>query len=62
MSNEDKMIIDMLQKLSEQSVEKIEGFRKKCLESLKGMDESLSEFTNALCDVAIKRRSSMEVV
>lgn len=61
MSNEDKMIMDMVQKLSEKSVEQIEGFRKQCLEALKGMDESIVEFTNALCDVAIKRRMNTEV-
>lgn len=60
MSNEDKMIMDMVQKLSEKSVEQIEGFRKQCLDALKEMDESTVEFTNAICDVAVKRRMNME--
>lgn len=60
MSDEDKMIMDMVQKLSEKSVEQIEGFRKQCLDALKGMDESTVEFTNAICDVAVKRRMNME--
>lgn len=61
MSDEDKMIMDMVQKLSEKSLEQIEGFRKQCLEALEGMDESTVEFTNALCDVAIKRKKHLEV-
>lgn len=60
MSDEDKMIMDMVQKLSEKSVEQIEGFRKQCLDALKEMDESAVEFTNAICDVAVKRRMNME--
>ena len=60
MSDEDKMIMDMVQKLSKKSLEQIEGFRKQCLEALEGMDESTVEFTNALCDVAVKRRMNME--
>lgn len=60
MNNEDKMIMDMVQKLSEKPVEQIQEFRKRCLNALKGMDESTVEFTNALCDVAIKRRMNME--
>lgn len=61
MSDEDKMIMDMVQKLSEKPVEQIQEFRKRCLDALKGMDESTVEFTNALCDVAIKRRMNTEV-
>ena len=58
MSNEDKMIMDMIQKLSENSVEKIEEFRKQCLKALEGKN---IEFTNALCDVAVKRKKHLEV-
>ena len=61
MSDEDKMIMDMIQKLSENSVEKIEEFRKQCLKALEGRDKSTIEFTNALCDVAIKRKKHLEV-
>lgn len=61
MSDEDKMIMDMVQKLSEKSVEQIEGFRKQCLRALEGRDKSTIEFTNALCDVAVKRKKHLEV-
>ena len=61
MSDEDKMIMDMVQKLSEKSVEQIEGFRKQCLRALEGRDKSTIEFTKALCDVAIKRKKHLEV-
>lgn len=61
MSDEDKMIMDMVQKLSEKSVEQIEVFRKQCLRALEGRDKCTIEFTNALCDVAIKRKKHLEV-
>ncbi len=61
MSDTDKMVVDMVLELSKDSAERIEDFRRKCLEALVGADGNTIRFTNALCDVALKRHSSMEV-
>ena len=61
MSDTDKMVVDMVLELSKDSAERIEDFRRKCLEALADADGNTIRFTNALCDAAIKRHSSMGV-